>query len=394
MKKLLFLILAGCGLDNYPVEKQEDSALIEDAVMLGDLAISPSFISFGEVEIGQTATQEVQMINTGDTPLSVASVYVEGDSSFMLSTSILSFDIEAGMEEITEIEFTPSEDAEVAGTLNILVSSESSIGQVELSGTGSIEIEEEDTADTSDPEENLGLSIEKILYDFGLIGLNSTATITITMSNTSSEDITVTNITSSNSAFAVSDFSSVLAGETFNTNVSRALTLTFTPTDEISYAGEITIETDSDITPSLTVSLAGEGSCSDCVPQIYVFHNGSSNNALNSFQVLGGFPATETLQIQNNGTEPLVISSIDLLDDNSAPSLFCGSAGVFMLSGATSGTVAPGASQDFTVTLTKVDPNGDVSFCGIDESKNSITINSNDPSKPALVINLGGAILG
>ena len=398
MRFLTLLAVIGCGLD--PVNELEknsdtDDGIPDDAIMLGELALSPSTVDFETLLIGQSATEEILFINTGNIPLNVASVYIEGSNSFSLSTSIVSFDIEPGAQEITEVEFTPTDESEATGTLNVLVSSESSIGQVDLIGVGSIdEVVEPDTGDTEEPED-MGLTIEKTSHDFGLISLNSTATITIPMKNDSPDPVMITNITSTDNAFGVSDFSDVAVGETFSPNVNRAVTLTFTPTDEMPYQGDVTIETDSAITPSLTVSLAGEGNCSNCVPAIYVFHNGNNASTLNSFTVLGGLPAVETVQVQNNGTEPLIISSMDLVDSMNPPDLFCGEVGVFSIGGTTSGTLGPGDTVQFTVTLSYVDPNGLMGgLCGIDESANSITINSNDPNNPNYVLNLGGAIIG
>ena len=97
MRFVLLFALVGCGLDPVnQLEKTSDTSdsLPEDSLMLGDLALSPSALDFGTLVIGESDTKELLFINTGEVPLNVASVYLEGDSSFSLTTSIVSFDID------------------------------------------------------------------------------------------------------------------------------------------------------------------------------------------------------------------------------------------------------------------------------------------------------------
>ena len=63
------------------------------------------------------------MTNTGEETLTVSSFYLDGDTSFSLNTSALSFDVEAGADVVQELTFSPTEEVDYSGTLNIWLSS-------------------------------------------------------------------------------------------------------------------------------------------------------------------------------------------------------------------------------------------------------------------------------
>ena len=98
------------------------------------------------------------------------------------------------------------------------------------------------------------------------------------------------------------------------------------------------------------------------------------------------------ISIQNNGDEPLEVSSIDLVDNNAAGSLIaCGDWFTLSLSGNTSGTIAP--QDSMSVTLTGTFTGTESGLCGIADASNSVTINSNDPNNPAYTLQVGGTVL-
>ena len=71
------------------------------------MRINPGEINFSQVQIGQAETAELVMTNTGEETLTVSSFYLDGDTSFSLNTSALSFDVEAGADVVQELDIQP-----------------------------------------------------------------------------------------------------------------------------------------------------------------------------------------------------------------------------------------------------------------------------------------------
>ena len=404
MNRFLFCIaLTGCGLSPENKWDSNDSASDNDGILLGAMRISPGEINFSQVQIGQAETAELMMTNTGDETLTVSSFYLDGDTSFSLNTSALSFDVEAGADVVQELTFSPTEEIDYSGTLNIWLSSESSTAQVPLTGSGSVDevIDTGNPTDTGNPGTDGGLSLSSVSQNFGTVGVGSTSIKTVTVTNSGNADILIQSMSSSESAFTYTSSSDVVPGTFISAGASRSLDISFTPSQEQSYSGTLTLNTDSSVTPSLSINLNGEGEeqCFICAPDIDVISNGSAADTLDSFQVSNfGNPDTQEFYIQNVGDEPLTISQI-LLRNDSLPfaTPICGGAGTYSLVGNYSNrTLAPYDSLTVQVQLQYNASNG-TTICGEQclyplSEENTIEIQSNDPDESSLFIKLGGSI--
>ena len=400
---LMCLLMTGCGLSQENKWDMNDSATGDNGILLGEMRISPGEINYAQVQIGQAQTAEVVLTNTGNDTLTVSSFYLDGDTAFSLNTTALSFDVEGGADVVQELTFSPTEEIDYSGTLNIWLSSESSTAQVPLTGTGSIDevVDTGNPSDSGNPGADGGLSLSAASQNFGTVGVGTTSIKSVTVTNNGSADILIQSISSNESAFTYTSSSDVVPGTFISAGASRSLDISFTPSQEQNYSGDLLLNTDSSLTPSLSIELNGSGEeqCYICAPDIDVISNGSAADTLDSFQVSNfGNPDTQEFYIQNVGDEPLSISQILLRNDNlpfGTP--FCGNAGTYTLVGNyTNRNLAPYDSLTVQVQLQYNASNGST-ICGEQSlyplsEENTIEIQSNDPDESSLFIKLGGTV--
>jgi hypothetical protein len=389
---------------------EEEENLYPDGYQFGDLVIDPGAIDFGNVELDATKTEELLFVNTGTSTLSIVSASIDGDSAFTLESSFLNFDLEPEGEEIVNVRFAPIQETEYEASLSVLISTESSAGEVMISGLGGdAEGSEEPSDEPSEEPQEGGLQLDKLSHDYGQISLNSTATLIINVTNPTEEAITVTGVSSTDPSFSISPYSNVQEGEAISAGITRTMTLNFNPSEEIMYEGTLTLETDSTEAPVIDIDLSGEGiyQCSVCTAKLQV--NGLSSNpmTINSFQVGLDFntfqtypnPAVVPFTIANGGDEPLEISSITIMNDAALPALpLCGTDGTFTIPTTTTPFVldpfdaATGTSDSITLDVTFTYSGSDF-FCGesvLDPSM--LTIVSNDPTNPTFQVNLEATV--
>ncbi len=417
LRYILPSLLIGCTLEPInQMEKTTDTAdAYADAFVFGDLVVDPGVLDFGAVDLEDTKTEDLVFINTGTSTLNIVNASLDGDSAFSLASSFLDFELEAEAEEIVTVQFTPNEEKSYEATLSILLSSESGTGEVEIIGTGGDAVADpsgEPGGEPGDDPVEGGLSLSKTSHDYGQISLYSTATLIIDVLNESEEAITITDVTSTNAAFELSPYSNVQVNEAISAGITRTMTINFTPDQEIEYDGTITLETDSELTPEITIDLSGEGTyqCQVCAPRLSINGQYQSPLTINSFQIGIDFmtfqmypnPAVETFTISNSGDEPLEISSITVTNDTNAPgSLLCGTDGTFTIpEQQTPIELAPIDQATNTADAFEMDVtytySGSEFLCGENSAlgPSTLTITSNDPTNPTFIVNLEATVLG
>jgi hypothetical protein len=395
MTTAYFAFIVGCA-SPIPFDKGFDSGegAVGGYLRIGDLQITPGSIDFGVLPPGQEHAEELLLENLGEKELDIASLYIDGASEFTLATSAMSFAIDPGSEEAITVLFNPLIEQEYSGQLNVLVSAESGIGQLPI--TGVCDLDAQDTgmdqeAETDEPSVGV-FEVDLTEFDFGDIAKNTTATVTANLTNGTDQDIYISDITSSVPVFGISEYSDLGPNATISSGMTRSLLLTFTPTEEQNYSGVITVH--GDLAP-VTIDLSGAGKCTICAPDINIYTGGSGQDLLNQFAVtLFNNPDSQQLSISNTGDEPLEIYSIEIHNDVQVPSLYCGSDAQYS-HGFSSATIEPNQSHSIDIDLYYSGSWGDgeaLFFCGADEAQNSLVIHSNDPDEGALTIRLGGTV--
>jgi hypothetical protein len=183
-------------------------------------------------------------------------------------------------------------------------------------------------------------------YDFGTVTVGSDLDWELVISNVGNIDLVVDDVVSDDAAFT-EDFAgpvTIAAAGTYSVFV------TFTPDAEAAFAGTLTLTSNAEETP-LEIALAGMGAAGD-VPDIAV---DPMDYDFGGLEV--GMSDAFDLVITNDGAADLVVSDIVATPD------------VFTTDFAGEVTIAPDASETYTVTFMPVD---NVQYDG------SLTITNND----------------
>lgn len=347
--------LSACqGLE--PLPKATDSGGADGAgsdddgtVQLGDLRIEPGTVEFGVVGLGVEESQTVVLSNTGEEAIIVRQASLDGDAQFEVkSTTTLPLQLEEGGEVVIDVSFVPdAADTYSAGlTLDVNTLEEPYVVSVTGAGEGAV-IDTGDT-DTDDPPTG-SLTAAPTPVDFGEIPTNRAGTEDVTITNTSSDNILIQQITGSPSEFGYQLGGDITLPQVIAPDESRTLTLTFDPAAEIPYSGNVELTLDAAGTPaSLAIPVQGVGiepPCDICAPIVTVSPNPVS------ITVPIRCSGSETVNITNVGDQDLDISDIWVTNDTF---FACGT--LSLGTGSTTATLAPGASHSIEVNFDATAP--------------------------------------
>jgi len=216
------------------------SASKTQTVSQASLQVTPASISFGNVAVGTTDSQSIQLSNTGTTALTVSQVSVTG-SAFSTSGLTLPLTLSPGKASTFNAKFSPTSAAGASGSLTITSNAPGSPAMVALTGTG--------VATT------LTLSLSSNSFGFGNVNTGSSATQTETITNTGNATIQITQISVSGSGYSLTGTGTPVglsAGQTFT------FSIIFSPTNAGSATGTVTVISNVTGSPT-TISLSGTG---------------------------------------------------------------------------------------------------------------------------------------
>lgn len=257
-------------------------------------------LAFGDVTVGSSATRTLTIYNDGNSTLTVSSIsYPSGFSGSWSGT------IAAGASRDVTVTFAPAAAQNYSGSLTVNSDKTSGTNTRAVSGTG------------YSPTRVIRLSGD---ISFGGIVVGQTAARTLTIYNDGNTTLTVSSI-SYPSGFSGNWSGTIAAGG------SRNVTVTFAPAEVRLYSGNLTVNSDAS-SGSNTRPVSGAGEAISRIVSL-------SGNLLFG-DVLVGNQASAILTIHNAGNSALNVTGI------SYPSGF---------SGAWSGAVSPGGSQNVTVTF-------------------------------------------
>jgi hypothetical protein len=342
MKKTLLvclsvgLIFAGFALSAMPTQAQ--------------IKYAPSSLSFGSLPVNTKSTAGTIVVTNSNRRSIAVTKVLSNLSEFIVSSPALPFTLRAGSSASFQVVFLPNAAQTFSGKIVVTMSHQdgmSSTHSTPVTGTG---------VSPASPAQTYLLSASTSSLSFGnaLVGSNAAQTMTVTNSGTGS--VTISQAAVSGAGFSVSGFTGAV---TLAAGQSLTLTVGFAPATAGSAAGSLSVVSSATNSPA-TIALSGTG----VQPQI------SMSPASASFgNVTVGASSSQVLTIKNTGTANLSVTQAALAGSG------------FTLSGLTLPlTVAPGGSSSFTLGFT---PATASSFTG------SVTLVSNAPSSP-LVVALAG----
>jgi trimeric autotransporter adhesin len=101
----------------------------------GELSAEPVALAFGEVPVGEVGTETVTLSNTGEQPVEVTGVSIDGSATFTVVTGF-PFTVEPGAVADLEVEFNPPATGTFTATVSVEHDGLSSPLVIPLSGEG------------------------------------------------------------------------------------------------------------------------------------------------------------------------------------------------------------------------------------------------------------------
>jgi hypothetical protein len=274
--------------------------------------ISPSDITFSNVAPGQKVTQTATLTNTGEDSVTITQVALSS-TQFAVSGMKMPLTIGPGQSANFQVVYTGATSGSSSGTLSAMTSRGGSSSKAKLKGSG------RRAAST--------LSLSATALNFGNVLVNGSSTQAVTVKNSGSSDIQITQLGVSGGGYTVSG---VAAPVTLPAGQSMALQATFAPKTAGPSTGAITVNSDAQTTTS-TVALSGTA-----VAGSYSMSFSPASVNLGSVNV--GSSATQNLQLSNTGNSNVTVTQVG-----------ASGAGVSVSGVATPVTIAP--SQSLTLTV-------------------------------------------
>ena len=328
--------------DNVPDSPQTLSLAGAGTAANATLNANPGSIAFGSVAVGSNSMQSITLTNSGTTSITIfqASASGTGFSSDLSATTL-----NAGQSTSFIARFAPASTGGASGAITITSNATNPTMLIALSGTGT--------------QGSLGANPSSVNFGNRLLG--SSATVPITLTNSGTNGVAISQATASGAGFRISG----LVPMTLNAGQSTSFTATFVPTTAGAVTGSVSISSNAPGSP-LTIALSGGGT--QAQPQLTI------NPAIVAFgNVAVGSSAPQNVTLTNSGNGSLNITS-------ATPS---GTG--FSFTGLTTQTINAGASVTFPV---KFSPSSAGSATG------SISISSNAPGSPATITLSGTGVQG
>jgi photosystem II stability/assembly factor-like uncharacterized protein len=212
-----------------------------------DIAVSPDSVDFGTVGTTETATQQITVTNNGNGVLSVTNIT---SSEAVFTVDETSFDVNPGNTHTFNVIFTPTDEQQYAGTLEIASNDpDESIVTVKLNGEGMVYAPE------------IIVSPMELDYDTVLVGTVSSKMINVT--NNGNSDLVVSSITSSDDAFTA-----VQTSFTLEPGNSQNVQVNFSTNVVGDYQAVLTIESNDPANSQVEVDLKGYATIETAINEI------------------------------------------------------------------------------------------------------------------------------
>ena len=333
-----------------------------------DIDVSPTTLDFGDVEINTSSDMDVVVSNIGTADLEVSALATT-NPVFSIISPATPVTISPGNFTNVTVRFSPTATGPASGDLQITSDDpDEGLVSVPLTGNG-----------IDPPPNDPDIDVTPLSLNYGQVEIGTSADQNVTINNTGLQDLTVSDLTTTNGVFTV--VSPAVPFDVTPGN-SQIVTVRFSPTTAQVENGDLQITSNDPDEGLVTVSLTGEGiDPPPNEPDIAV-----TPLSVDYGQVVVGNTSDQIVTISNTGIQTLNVS--DLTTTN----------GVFsVVSPATPFSVAPSGSQDVTVrfspTAEQVE-NGDLQITSDDPDEGlvTVTLTGEGITTPplALRINAGG----
>jgi hypothetical protein len=249
------------------------------------LQLTPSVtsLSFGNVLVGSTSSsQTVSISNTGNGSVTISQLTTVG-TSFTAAGIALPLTLAAGQTTSMTVAFSPTALASVSGSVSVVSNATNSPTTISLTGTG------------VQPQ----ISVVPSSVAFGNATVGTSDPQTMTIRNTGTANLSLTQATLSGQGFVLSGLSLPL---TVAAGGSAPFTLSFTPTSASNFSASLSLTSNAPGSP-LTVALTGTG----LAPTLQLSVSPSS---LSFGSETVGTSGSQTIAISNSGNSSVSVSQI------------------------------------------------------------------------------------
>jgi hypothetical protein len=248
----------------------------------GQLQANPASVSFGSVSRGSNATQQVTVSNTGTDAVHISGIAVTG-AGFSANGIATPFTLNAAATAILNVAFAPTAGGSASGSVTVTSDATNSPLTFSLAGTGA----------------QPGVSVTPGNFAFGNVVDGQTKSQTLTLTNTGSAALTISQVSVSGAGYSLSG---LVTPSTVAAGASTTFSATFAPTTAASLPGTITITSNAPTSPS-TVALTGTGVAGTVILS-------ANPTSLTFGNVNSGVASSKSVTLTNSGTGNVTISQI------------------------------------------------------------------------------------
>jgi hypothetical protein len=299
------------------------------------LASTPSAVTFGNVVVGSSGSASVSLSNTGSASVTISQASVTG-AGFTVTGSPAGQTIQPGQSISFTAKFSPATVGNGSGSVSISSNAPNSPMAIALTGTGT----------------QPGLTSTPSAVSFGNVGMGSSGTAPVSLTNTGSASVTISQASVTGAGFTMTGSP---AGQSIQPGQSISFMAKFSPTSVGSASGSVSISSDAPNSP-MSIALTGAGTQPGLA---------STPSAVSFGSVVVGSSGTAAVNLSNTGSANVTISGASATGAG------------FTMSGSPAGqTIQAGQSISFTAQFSPT---------SVGSATGSISISSNAPNSPMTI---------
>jgi hypothetical protein len=248
------------------------------------IQISPSIITFPKTTVGQTTTQTATLTNTGNDSVTVTQLALSS-TEFAVSGLTTPLTLGPGQSSKFQVSYHTKSATTTSGTLSAMTSHGGHSSHAKLNvQSGSV---------------TTSLALSATALNFGSVLVNGSSTQNVTLKNSGSSDLQVSQIGVAGNGFSVGG---VTAPVTIPAGQSATLQTKYSPTTAGGNTGTITISSNA-TNAMANVTLSGNGVAGTYTMSL-------SPASLSFGNVNAGSTAKQTVQLSNTGNSSVTLTQV------------------------------------------------------------------------------------
>ena len=274
----LALMVLGCGFSG-------------TAHAARQLTANSNYLTFGNVNVGSSATLPVTLTSAGTSSVTISSASI-GGSGYTVSGASFPLTLKAKQSVTLQFTFAPAKVGTWTGTMVLDSNATTAAIAINMTGNGVM------------PTTGSLLTISSNYLPFGNVNVGSSATLPVTLTSTGTSAVTISSASIGGSGYSVSGASFPL---TLNSQQSVTLQFKFAPPSAKTLTGTMIIDSNSSTGSAVAINMAGTGVTPTTGSLLTI-----SSNYLTFGNVSVGSSATLPVTLTSTGTSAVTINSASI----------------------------------------------------------------------------------